>query len=262
MIHPSAVIAKISIIEAGVKIGANVQIGPFCVIEGNVEIGEGTIIVSHSVINGHTRIGRDNYIDSFCSLGEVNQDLKYAGEATRLEIGQGNRIGKYATFHRGTVQGTGVTRIGDNNRFLENVHIGHDCVIGNSVQIDHCGIIAGHVEVDDEVKLGAQAAIHQFCIIGRGADILPQSCVVQDIPPFFAVQGNRCKPVGINEQALSGYADEQVLRSMIRMLYQRMYHCGEALEVVREEIAQLQKEYPLFECFEHFFARSVRGVIR
>lgn len=262
MIHPSAVIAKNSIIEAGVNIGANVRIGPFCLIEGNVEIGEGTVIVSHAVINGYTRIGRDNYIDSFCSLGEINQDLKYAGEPTRLDIGHHNRIGQYATFHRGTVQGTGITHIGNDNVFLENVHVGHDCVIGNSVQIGHCGILAGHVEVDDDVKFGAQAAVHQFCILGRGADILPQSCVVQDVPPFFSVEGNRCRPVGINEQALSGYADEQVLLSIIRSLYQRMYHCGEALEVVREEIAQLQKEYPLLHCFEHFFARSVRGVIR
>lgn len=262
MIHPSATIAKNSIIEHGARIGAKVRIGPFCLIQKDVDIGEGTEIASHTVINGHTRIGKHNLIERFCSIGEINQDLKYAGEPTRLVMGDCNHIGQYATLHRGTLQGTGITQIGDNNVFHDKVHIGHDCVVGNSVRFGIHSILAGHVEVDDNVELGAQSAVHQFCILGLGAKILAQSCVVQDIPPFVCVQGNRCKPVGIHEHALILRVEEDILRKIIHSLYQRLYHCAEALEVVREEIARLQQEYPLLGCYEHFFARSVRGIIR
>ncbi|WP_369790379.1 acyl-ACP--UDP-N-acetylglucosamine O-acyltransferase [Rouxiella sp. WC2420] len=262
MIHSSAVIARNSIIEKGAIIGANVRVGPFCYIQSNVEIGEGTVILSHAVINGHTRIGRENIIDSYCSLGEINQDLKYAGEATRLEIGHRNRIGGNATFHRGTVQGTGVTKIGDDNVFMEQIHLGHDCAVGNFTHFGLGAVLAGHVEIDDYVQLEQQAAVHQFCIIGTAAKILALSCVVQDIPPFFCVEGNRCRPIGINEQALARLVDQAPLRQIILNLYHRMYYCGEALETVREEIVELQREYPLLQCFEHFFARSKRGVIR
>lgn len=262
MIHSSAVIASNSIIEKGAVIGARVRIGPFCHIQSHVEIGEGTVILSHAVINGHTRIGRDNVIDSHCSLGEVNQDLKYAGEDTRLEIGHRNAIGQRATFHRGTQQGSGVTLIGDDNVFLEQVHIGHDCLIRDFVRVGLGSCLAGHVAVDDYVDLGHHSAVHQFCIIGRAAKTLALSCVVQDIPPFFCVEGNRARPTGVNQQALAALVEEEPLRQIIINLYQRMYHCGESLESVREEIAQLQREYPLLHCFEHFFARSTRGVIR
>lgn len=262
MIHSSAVIASSSIIEKGAVIGARVRIGPYCHIQSHVEIGEGTVILSHAVINGHTRIGRDNVIDSYCSLGEINQDLKYAGEDTRLEIGHRNAIGQRATFHRGTRQGSGVTIIGDDNIFLQQVHIGHDCVIGDFVRAGLGNCLAGHVEVDDYVDLGPRTAVHQYCIIGRAAKTLALSCVVQDIPPFFSVEGNRARPAGVNLQALTESIEEEPLRLIILNLYQRMYHCGESLESVQEEIAQLQQRYPLLQCYEHFFARSRRGVIR
>lgn len=131
-IHPS------SIIEDGAVIGANVTIGPFCCIGADVEIGEGTEIKSHVVINGHTKIGRDNQIFQFASIGEINQDLKYNGEPTRVEIGDRNRIRESVTIHRGTAQDTGVTRIGNDNLLMINAHVAHDCVIGN-----HC-IIANN----------------------------------------------------------------------------------------------------------------------
>lgn len=262
LIHSSAVIARNSIIENGAIIGANVHIGPFCYIQARVEIGEGTTILAHAVINGHTRIGRENIIDSYCSLGEINQDLKYAGEDTRLDIGHRNRIGQNATFHRGTLQGRGVTLIGDDNVFMDQVHIGHDCLIGSFVHLELGALLAGHVEVDDYAHLGSLSAVHQFCILGRAAKLLAQSCVVQDIPPFFCVEGNRCRPIGINQQALAALIEDVHLQGIILDIYQRMYHCGESLETVRIEIAQWQRQYPLLQCFEDFFARAKRGVIR
>ena len=115
MIHPSAKIHPTAIIEEGAKIAENVQIGPFTLIGKDVEIGKGTVVHSHVVINGITKIGEDNEIYQFASIGEVNQDLKYKGEPTRVEIGNRNRIRESVTIHRGTVQGTGVTKIGDDN---------------------------------------------------------------------------------------------------------------------------------------------------
>lgn len=262
MIHTSADIARNSIIEKGAIIGPHVRIGPYCYIQANVEIGEGTVVLSHAVINGHTRIGRDNVIDSYCSLGEINQDLKYRGEATRLEIGHRNHIGQKATLHRGTTQGSGTTIIGDDNILMGQVHVGHDCVIGNFVHLGFGAVLAGHVEVDDYVHLGNQSAVHQYCILGKAAKILALSCVVQDIPPFFCVAGNRCRPVGINEQALAMLVETPDLQQIIINLYQRLYHCGESLETVREEILPLQRDYPLLECFESFFSRSTRGISR
>ena len=131
MISPSALIADNSLIAPGAMIGAHVRIGPFCVISAGVEIGEGTTVASHSVINGLTRIGRNNVFGSFSSIGEAGQDLKYADEPTSLIIGDRNRIGHYATLHRGTVQGRQRTVIGNDNHLRDNVHVAHDCVIGN-----------------------------------------------------------------------------------------------------------------------------------
>ncbi|MDU3078036.1 MAG: acyl-ACP--UDP-N-acetylglucosamine O-acyltransferase, partial [Mixta calida] len=149
MIDATAVIHPSSIIEEGAVIGARVHIGPFCYIGANVEIGEGTVLKSHVVVNGHTRIGKDNIITQFASIGEVNQDLKYAGEPTRVEIGDRNSIRESVTIHRGTVQGGGVTRIGSDNLLMVNAHIAHDCIIGNRCIFANNATLGGHVTVDD-----------------------------------------------------------------------------------------------------------------
>jgi len=149
VIDSTAVIHPSSIVEEGAVIGAGVQIGPFCVVGANVSIGEGTILKSHVVVNGHTRIGKDNTFYQFASIGEVNQDLKYAGEPTRVEIGDRNRIRESVTVHRGTAQADGVTRIGDDNLLMVNAHIAHDCVVGNNCILANNATLAGHVTVDD-----------------------------------------------------------------------------------------------------------------
>ncbi|MCC3704430.1 acyl-ACP--UDP-N-acetylglucosamine O-acyltransferase [Rouxiella badensis] len=262
MIHSSAIVARNSIIEKGARIGANVRIGPFCHIQANVEIGEGTVVLSHAVINGHTRIGCDNLIDRYSSLGEINQDLKYAGEPTRLEIGDRNRIGQRATFHRGTVQGTGVTQIGNDNVFMNQVHIGHDCVVGSFVHLALGAALAGHVELDDFGQVDEHSAVHQFCILGYASQVLAHSCVVQDVPPFTRVQGNRCKALSVNEDALTSQFEDEHLRQVIRVLYYQLYHGGDALNEVKAALLLMQKEYPHLSCFERFFARSTRGIVR
>ncbi|MGL5727108.1 MAG: acyl-ACP--UDP-N-acetylglucosamine O-acyltransferase, partial [Plesiomonas sp.] len=166
MIHETAFIHPSSLVEVGAVIGAGVHIGPFCCVGANVEIGEGTVLKSHVVVNGHTRIGRDNQIYQFASVGEANQDKKYHGEPTRTEIGDRNVIRESVTIHRGTVQDTGVTRIGNDNLLMINAHIAHDCVVGNSCIFANNATLAGHVEVGDFAIVGGMSAIHQFCRIG------------------------------------------------------------------------------------------------
>ncbi|GKX53519.1 acyl-ACP--UDP-N-acetylglucosamine O-acyltransferase [Budvicia aquatica] len=261
-ISSSAQIGHHCVIESGAIIGAHVRIGPFCTIAAGVDIGDGTMVGSHSVINGLTRLGRDNMIGPYSSIGEVNQDLKYANEATGVVIGDRNRIGKQATIHRGTLQGNVHTVIGHDNHLLNGVHIGHDCLIGDAtVMGDHSGL-AGHVNIDEGAQLGLMCAVHQFCIVGAHARIADQSCVVQDVPPFVCAIGNRAFPLGINSLSPVFLAANTHQQQVIRTLYDRMYQQGIPVEDVKKEARRLASEYPLVAFFHAFFSRSTRGIIR
>lgn len=261
-ISPSARVASNSLIEPGAIIGARVSIGPFCIITADVEIGDDTVIASHVSINGLTRIGRDNVIGQFSTIGEVNQDLKYAGEATDVVIGDRNRIGKNATIHRGTVQGYRRTTIGNDNLFLNNVHIGHDCIVGNTTVIGDNSGLAGHVELADFVQIGFMCAIHQFCLLGAHAHIANQSGVVQDVPPFVRASGNHAAPIGVNESAVAFQSLDSQQQQVILALYNMLYHNALAIDEVKQEAQRLSETYPLLQWFNSFFSRSARGIIR
>ena len=184
MIHPSAKIHPTALVADGAVIGEDVVIGPFCIIEGSVEIKARTVLNSHIVVKGDTVIGEDNQIYQFASIGEVNQDLKYQGEPTRVVIGNRNRIREHVTIHRGTIQGGGVTRIGNNNLLMINVHVAHDCQIKNNCILANNATLAGHVELDDFVIVGGMSAIHQFVIVGAHVMLGGGSMVSQDVPPY------------------------------------------------------------------------------
>ncbi len=160
MIHPTALVA------AGAKLADDVEIGPYTIIGEHVEIGAGTTVGAHAVITGHTRIGAHNQIFHFVSLGEAPQDKKYAGEPTRLEIGDHNMIREFCTFNTGTVQDRGVTTIGNHNWIMAYVHIAHDCVVGDNTIFANNATLAGHVEIGDCGILGGFTGVHQFCKIG------------------------------------------------------------------------------------------------
>ncbi|HBE9178009.1 TPA: acyl-ACP--UDP-N-acetylglucosamine O-acyltransferase [Serratia fonticola] len=261
-ISPSARVASSSLIEPGAIIGARVSIGPFCIIAAGVEIGDDTVIASHVSINGLTRIGCNNVIGQFSTIGEVNQDLKYAGEATDVIIGDRNRIGKNATIHRGTAQGYRRTTIGNDNLFLNNVHIGHDCIVGNTTVIGDNSGLAGHVELDDFVQIGNICAIHQFCLLGAHAHIAHQSGVVQDVPPFVSASGNHAAPIGVNESAAAFQSLDDRQQQVIQALYNMLYHNALAIDEVKQEAQRLSEIYPLLQWFTSFFSRSARGIIR
>ena len=261
-ISSSALIASSSEIESGANIGARVRIGPFCTIAADVEIGDGTIIASHSVINGLTRIGHDNIIGQYSSIGEVNQDLKYANEPTGVVIGDRNRIEKNATIHRGTLQGRGWTTIGNDNCWLNNVHIGHDCLIGHATVIGNNSGLAGHVQLDDGVQVGSLCAVHQFCILGAHAQIADQSGVVLDVPPFVCAFGNHAFPIGFNELTPAFLEAGPHQQQALRALYDMLYHQGIPIEDVKKEAKRLAIKYPSMTFFNTFFSCSTRGIIR
>ncbi|CAL1329168.1 acyl-ACP--UDP-N-acetylglucosamine O-acyltransferase [Candidatus Providencia siddallii] len=258
-IHPSSIIEKKAIV------GTNVRIGPFCYIGDNVEIGEGTVLKSHIVINGYTKIGRNNIFFQFSSIGEINQDLKYNGEPTRFEIGDRNCIRENVTIHRGTMQGGGLTKIGNDNLLMVNVHIAHDCIIGNNCIIANNGTLGGHVIIDDFAIIGGMSAIHQFCKIGSYAMIGGCSGVSQDVPPYIIAQGNHATPFGLNIEGLKRHGFKKESLQYIRNAYKILYCSGKSLKSAREEIdkiAKLNKHVKIFSDFLKKSSQSKRGIIR
>lgn len=262
MINKSAIIHPSAIIEDGAIIHDNVYIGPFCFIGAQVEIGARTLLKSHIVINGITQIGEDNQIYQFASLGEVNQDLKYAKEPTRIEIGHYNQIRESVTIHRGTVQGGCVTKIGNSNLFMINVHIAHDCIVGNHCIMANNVTLGGHVKVDDYTIIGGMTAIHQFCLIGSHVMIGGCSGIVQDIPPFIIAQGNHATPFGLNIEGLKRRGFSRSIVHAIRDAYKILYRSNKTIDEAKSALQLLSIKYPIINEFIDFLIRSQRGIIR
>ncbi|MGR6980862.1 acyl-ACP--UDP-N-acetylglucosamine O-acyltransferase [Testudinibacter sp. P27/CKL/0425] len=262
MINPSAKIHSLAIVEDGAKIGADVVVGPFCIVGADVEIGERTVLHSHVVVKGHTKIGRDNQIFQFASIGEVNQDLKYNGEPTKTIIGDRNRIRESVTIHRGTVQGGGVTRIGDDNLLMINTHVAHDCQIKNRCILANNATLAGHVELDDFVIVGGMSGIHQFVVIGAHVMLGGGSMVSQDVPPYVMAQGNHAQPFGVNLEGLKRRGFDKPAMHAIRNVYKLIYRSGKTLEEVIPEIERIAETEASVSFFLSFFKRSTRGIIR
>ena len=191
-------IHKTAIIDSKAKISTNVEIGPYATIGPNVEIGENTLIQSHVNITGNTNIGKGNKLYSFASIGSDPQDLKYKGEETTLLIGDNNTIREHVTINTGTVQGGGLTKIGNNNLIMIGAHIAHDCIIGNNIVMANNTAIAGHAEIEDFVIIGAKCGVQQFTRIGKRAMIGGMTGVLRDVIPYGLSTGNRNYLNGIN----------------------------------------------------------------
>lgn len=256
MIHPTAVIDQHAVIHD------SVSIGPYSVIGADVEIGAGTVVGPHVVIQGPTRIGRDNRIFQFASVGEACQDLKFQGEATRLEIGDRNVIREYATLHRGTVQDQGVTRIGNDNLLMVSTHVAHDCVIGDHVIMSNGASLAGHVQVGDHAILGGFTLVHQFCRIGAHAFTGMGTAVAKDIPPYVLVSGNPASPHGINAEGLKrrGFSDASIraIKQAYKTLYLNSNRLEEALVVLESQAA----EHAALQLLVRFLKESSRSIVR
>ena len=214
-IDPTAEIHASAVVEPGARIGPGVRIGPFSLIGPRVELAAGVEIKSHVVVTGVTRIGAGSVVFPFAVLGEIPQDLKFAGEETRLEIGARNRIREHVTMNTGTAGGGGVTRIGDDGLFMAGCHIAHDAQVGDRVIVVNSAAIAGHVVLEDDVIVGGLVGVHQFVRVGRGAIIGALSMVTADVLPYGLVQGPRGTLDGLN---LVGLKRRGVARSDITAL--------------------------------------------
>jgi UDP-N-acetylglucosamine acyltransferase len=191
-------IHKTAIVDLKAKINSNVSIGAYSVIGPNVEIGENSIIQSHVSILGHTKIGKENKIYPFASIGNEPQDLKFDGEQTKLEIGNGNKIREYVTINPGTKGGGGLTKIGNNCLFMVSSHIAHDCLVENNVILANNVPLGGHAHIEDNVIIGGNSAVQQFTRIGKFAMIGGMCGVVRDVIPYGIAHGNRSILHGLN----------------------------------------------------------------
>ena len=236
--------------------------GPFSVVGPDVRIGPRTIIGPHAVITGHTTLGADNHVFQFASLGDAPQDKKYAGEPTRLEIGDRNVFRESCTVNRGTTHDKGVTRIGHDNLFMAFSHVAHDCVVGDKTVFANCASLAGHVEIGDWVILGGLTAIHQFAKIGSHAFLGGGSILSRDVPPYVMVAGNPAVPHGVNSEGLKrrGFDEEQIrnIREAYRILYRSDLRLAEALEKLRPLAAEHAEVRP----FVDFVGTSTRSLVR
>jgi UDP-N-acetylglucosamine acyltransferase len=254
-IDPSARVA------AGAVLGPGVTVGPYAVIGPRVRLGARTAVASHVVIDGDTELGEDNRIFPFASVGQAPQDLKYRGEASRLEIGNRNAIHEFATIHLGTALGGNVTRIGSDNLLMAYVHVAHDCTIGDRAILANAATLGGHVTVGDCASIGAFSGVHQFCRVGVHAFVGGYSVVTKDVLPYSKTVGNRARMYGVNGIGLQrrGFSPEVVsaIRRAYRVLLQSHLNTSQAIERLESEAAQVAEVRALLD----FLRSSSRGVI-
>jgi UDP-N-acetylglucosamine acyltransferase len=255
-IHPTATVHDSAQLSEGVSIGAYAVIGP------EVSIGPGSQVDHHASIDRLTTIGADCHIWPFASLGTDPQDLKFGGERTSLVVGDRVMIREFVTVNRGTGEGGGVTRVGDDCLLMAYTHVAHDCQLGQRVIMANAATLGGHVHLEDYVGLGGMVAIHQFTRIGTRAYIGGMSGVAQDQPPFCLCEGNRCKPHGLNVIGLkrAGFSAEtlEALKTAYRLIFRTHTPIQQAMDQVRAEVTGVPEVDYLLE----FIASSERGVAR
>ncbi len=255
-IHPTA------IVDPRAALGEGVTIGPYTIVDGDVEIGAGTSVGAHNVITGHTRIGRDNRIFHFCSIGEANQDKKYGGEPTRLEVGDRNTIREYVTLNRGTVQDAGATRIGHDNWIMAYSHVAHDCRVGSHAVFANGTTLGGHVHVGDHATLGGYTGVHQHVHVGAHAMVGAGTILTQDVVPYVTIGGVPPGAHGINAEGLKrrGFSPEAI--AGLKRAYRTLFKSGLPLAEARAELERQAAEVPEVAAIVAFLGASTRGILR
>jgi UDP-N-acetylglucosamine acyltransferase len=255
-IHPTAVVAP------GAEVDPTCEIGPFAVIGPDVRLGARTRVAAHAVVTGRTTMGEGNRVFPHAVIGEIPQDLKYRGEPTALAVGDANTFRECVTINLGTVQGGGVTTIGNGCLFMANSHVGHDCRVGDGAIIANSVALAGHVVLEDHVHISGLAAAHQFCRIGRLAFVSGLTGVVMDVPPYCTAVGARAELAGLNSVGMqrAGMTEEQIGR--VKQAYKIVFRSNLGLA---EALAQLEQElgaHPEIAHFVAFLKGSQRGLTR
>jgi UDP-N-acetylglucosamine acyltransferase len=255
-IHPTAAVAP------GAQIDPTCEVGPFAVVGPDVKLGPRTVLAAHAVVTGHTTLGAENRVFPHAVIGEIPQDLKYRGEPTALTIGDRNTFRECVTINLGTVQGGGVTVIGNGCLFMAYSHVGHDCRIGDGAIIANSVALAGHVTLEDHVHMSGLAAAHQFTRVGRLAFVSGLTGVAMDVPPYCTVAGTRAELVGLNVVGMQrgGLTEEQIGR--VKQAYKIVFRSGLGLA---EALAQLEEElgaHPEVAHLVAFVKGSQRGITR
>ncbi|MES2718797.1 MAG: acyl-ACP--UDP-N-acetylglucosamine O-acyltransferase [Pseudomonadota bacterium] len=261
MIHPTA------LVDAQAELAADVTVGPYAVLGPHVRIGAGSSIGAHCVVEGHTSIGRDNRIFQFASIGAAPQDMKYRGEPTRLEIGDGNTFREFVTVNTGTVQDEGVTRVGDHNWVMAYVHIAHDVRLGSRCVLANNATLAGHVQVGDWATIGGLSGVHQFVKIGAHAMIGFQAHVAQDVPPFITADGNPLAARAVNLTGLKRRDFSAERQAAIRQMHKLLYRSGLPLAEATLQIGALAQDAAEgvagdVQAMLDFLAGATRGIVR
>lgn len=255
-----------ALVDPGARLDASVTVGPYAVIGPHVCIGADTTVGAHCVIEGHTTIGQGNHIFQFASLGAQPQDKKYAGEPTRLVIGDRNTIREFCTFNTGTAQDQGLTQVGNDNWIMAYVHIAHDCVVGNHTVLANNATLAGHVKVGDHAILGGLTGVHQFTQIGAHVMAGFASHISQDVPPFMLVDGNPLAVRGFNLEGLRrrGFSAQRL--AAVKQMHKLLYRHGLTLDAAHQAIAELASQYPEavadIDALTSFIDGSARGLAR
>ncbi len=257
IIHPRAIVAPGATIEDGARIGPWCQIGP------HVTIGAEADLISHVVVDGHTRIGAGAKLFPFSTVGMAPQDLKYKGEPTQCEVGARTQIREHVTIHRGTVTGTGITRVGADCLLMAGVHVAHDCAVGDRVVIANNVLMGGHVTIGDNAVIGGGAAIHQFTRIGHAAMIGGMAGVEADVIPFGMVIGNRARLAGLNLIGLKRRGHDRAQIHAVRAAFRLLFRSEGVFAERVEELRSRCGDDPLIADLLHFIDNpSRRGLIR
>ncbi|MDN8615343.1 acyl-ACP--UDP-N-acetylglucosamine O-acyltransferase [Variovorax ginsengisoli] len=260
LIHSTA------IVDPQAELDPTVSVGPYAVIGPHVRVGAGTTIGAHCVIEGRTTIGRDNRIFQFASLGAVPQDKKYAGEPTRLVIGDRNVIREFCTFNIGVPGAGGVTRVGNDNWIMAYTHIAHDCRVDDHTTLANNTTLAGHVHLADWVTVGGLTGIHQFVSVGAHAMLGFASAVTQDVPPFMLVDGNPLAVRGFNVVGLRRREFSPARIAAVKQMHRLLYRQGKTLDEARAAIEALAAETPEsapdVALMSEFLAGATRGIAR
>lgn len=254
-VHPTALVSPKA------ELGENVTIGHCAVVEDNVVIGDYSRVEPFASVKAHTRMGRSNVIHSYAMVGGIPQDLKFHGEESWLELGDSNNVREFATVHRGTDGGGGVTRIGSNNLFMAYTHIAHDCQLGSHIIMSNNAALAGHVIVGDGAILGGLSAVHQFCRIGTHAFVGGMSGIGMDVPPYMLASGHRADLHGPNLVGLRRMQTSRETLAVIRSVYRTIWLSGiprqEALDQVKKEHGSVPEVRTIVE----FIQSAERGVL-
>jgi UDP-N-acetylglucosamine acyltransferase len=255
-IHPTAVVAK------GAEIDPTCEIGPYVIIGPKVKLGPANQVGAHAVLDGDTTFGEGNRIFPHAALGGIPQDLKYAGEATKLEIGGRNQFREFCTVHIGTSGGGGVTRIGSGCLLMANSHVGHDCTVGDGAILANSVALAGHVVLEDHVHISGLAAAHQFTRIGRLSFVSGLTGVVMDVAPYCTVTGIRAELAGVNVVGLqrARFTEEQIgrVKEAYRIAFRSKLELKPALDQLRADMGA----FPEIAHFVQFLEGSNRGITR